>query len=246
MRRKRVSHGTSPANSSKRSWAAGSRSIHTSIPAGPSRSATSRAWPPAPNVQSTAVSPAAGAARSINSPASTGTCVRVMSRRIAKPLRHLPDLGVQSLLLALPALAPPDLQVVSHPDHHDLLLYPCMPEQRRGKGHPAGPVQLDLEGVALVEARELPVLRSHWVQSVERAFDDRLVGVGRPHRHTGLGVLGENHSAREGRPEPGRDAQPVLRVQRVLEVAPKRQSSWSPRSSRPEWRSGRSPATPVD
>src|SRR5918992_1381850 len=122
MRRKRVSQGTSRANSSKRSSAAGSRSMHTSVPAGPSRSAISRAWPPAPKVQSTAISPAAGAVRSISSAASTGTCVRVMSRRIAKAIGHLPDLGVEGLLLALPALPAPDLEVVAHPHDHDVLL----------------------------------------------------------------------------------------------------------------------------
>src|SRR5215211_7053410 len=118
--------------------------MQTSIPAGPRRSAMSRAWPPAPKVQSTAVSPAAGAVRSISSPARTGTCVRVMSRRIAKALRHLPDLRVQSLLLALPAVARPHLEVVPHPDHHRLLLHAGMHEKRRRKGHPARAVQVDL------------------------------------------------------------------------------------------------------
>ena len=36
--------------------------------------------------------PRRGSVRSISSPASTGTCVRVMSRRMAKALRHLLDL----------------------------------------------------------------------------------------------------------------------------------------------------------
>src|SRR5919109_2686565 len=164
MRRKRVSHGASPANSSKRSSAAGSRSMHTSVPAGPSRSAISRAWPPAPKVQSTAISPAPGAVRSISSPASTGTCVRLMSRRIAKPLRHLTDLGVQGLLLLPPALSPPDLEVVTHADDHHVLLDVRVAQERRRQGHSTGGVQLDLEGVPLVEARELAVLRAHRVQ----------------------------------------------------------------------------------
>src|ERR671922_722415 len=145
MRRKRVSHGTSPANSSKRSWAAGSRSMHTSVPAGPSRSAIRRAWPPAPKVQSTAVSPAVGAVRAISSPAGTGTCVGLMSRRIAKALGHLPDLRIKCLLLALPAVSPPHLEVVAHSHDHDLLRYPDVPQKRRRQGYPPGCVQIHLE-----------------------------------------------------------------------------------------------------
>src|SRR5215213_6015455 len=201
MRRKRASQGASRASSSKRSSAAGSRSMQMSVPAGPSRSASRRAWPPAPKVQSTTVSPGAGAVRSISSPASTGTCVRVMSRRMAKALRHLPDLRVERLLLALPALAAPDLEVVAHPHHDDLLLDPRVGHQRRGQGDPAGAVELDLERVALVEARELAVLRAHRVQPRERALDDRLVAAGRPDGHAGLRVLGENHPSCEGSTE---------------------------------------------
>src|ERR671910_2619830 len=151
MRRKRVSQATSRASSSKCSSAAGSRSMHMSVPVGPRRSATSRAWPPAPKVQSTAVSPGAGRVRSISSPASTGTCVRVMSRRIAKTLRHLPDLGIERVLLLLPALPAPDLEVVPNADHHDLLLDVRMREQRRRKRHATARVQVDLERVALIE-----------------------------------------------------------------------------------------------
>src|ERR671915_1708934 len=141
MRRKRVSQATAAASSSKWRCAAGSRSMQTSVPPGPSRSATRRAWPPAPKVQSTAVSPGAGAVRSISSPARTGMCTLLMSRRIAKGLGHLPDLGVERLLLARPAPLVPDLEVVAHPDHHDLLLYTRVREQRRGQGHPAARVE---------------------------------------------------------------------------------------------------------
>src|SRR5918998_2896797 len=136
MRRKRVSQATSAASSPKWRCAAGSRSMQTSVPPGPSRSATRRAWPPAPNVQSIAVSPGWGAVRSINSPARTGTCTRLMSRRIAKALRHLPDLGVERLLLGLPALPAPDLEVVPHADHHDLFFDPRVRDERRRQRDP--------------------------------------------------------------------------------------------------------------
>src|SRR3954451_24686066 len=252
MPRKRVAQGASLASSSKRSSAAGSRSMHTSVPSGPSRSATRRACPPAPKVQSTAVSPAAGCVRSISSPARTGTWMRVMSRRIAKALRHLPDLGVEALLLAQPLLAAPDLEVVAHAHPHALLADPGVAHQRGWKGHASGGVELHLEGVALVEARELAVLGAHRVQAAERALDDRLVAVGGPHRHAGLRVLGENHSGGERGPELGGNAEPVLRVQRMFEVTPKCQvalrcASCGGGGKRfgPKWRSGRSPATPV-
>src|SRR5918992_4981294 len=167
MRRKRVWQGASRASSSKRSSAVGSRSMHTSVPVGPSRSATRRAWPPAPKVQSTAISPAAGAVRSISSPASTGTCTRLMSRRIAKALRHLPDLGVEGLLLLLPALARPDLEVVPHADHHDVPLDARVREERRRQRHAPARVEVDLEGLALEEARRLAVLRRQRVQAAQ-------------------------------------------------------------------------------
>src|SRR5688572_33003003 len=111
--------------------------MQTSVPVGPRRSAIRRAWPPAPKVQSTAVSPGAGAVRSISSPASTGTWTRLMSRRMAKALRHLPDLGVECLLLLLPAPPRPDLEVVPHADHHDLLLDAGVREQCRWHRHAA-------------------------------------------------------------------------------------------------------------
>src|SRR3954454_12601029 len=158
MPRNRMAHGASLASSSKRSSAAGSRSMQTRVPSEPSRSATRRAWPPAPKVQSTAISPAAGCVMSISSPARTGTCVRVMSRRIAKALRHLPDLRVESLLLAQPALLAPDLQVVAHTHHHDLLVDPRVAHEGGRQRDPARGVEVELPRVALEVARELAVL----------------------------------------------------------------------------------------
>src|ERR671921_1461420 len=226
MRRKRVSHATSLASSSKCSSASGSRSMHTSVPEGPIRSAIRRAWPPAPKVQSTTVSPGAGAVSSMSSPASTGTCARVMSRRIAKALRHLPDLRVEGALLLLPALLRPDLEVVAHTDHHDLLLDAGVLEERWRQRHAPARVELDVEGVALEEAREPAIVRPHRVERAERALDDRLVRLGGPDRDAGFEVLRENGATGERRAEPGRNAEPVLRIQRVLEVASKRQRSY--------------------
>src|SRR5215208_5483780 len=175
MRRKRVSQATSRASSSKCSSASGSRSMQTSVPAGPMRSAIRRAWPPAPKVQSTTVSPAAGAVSSMSSPARTGTCARVMSRRIAKALRHLPDLRVEGVLLLLPAILRPHLEVIPHPDHHDLLLDARVREERRRQRHAAAGVELDVEGAALEVTREPAVVLAHGIQRAEGPVDDRLV-----------------------------------------------------------------------
>src|SRR5256885_14332568 len=129
MRRKRVSHSTSRAKLSNRSAAAGSRSTHTSVPPGPMRPATRRAWPPSPKVQSIAVSPGRGSRSSISSPASTGTCVRVMSRRMAKALSDPGYLLVERIPLLEPAAAVPDLEVVEVADDHDLALDPGVLDQ---------------------------------------------------------------------------------------------------------------------
>src|SRR3954463_5747544 len=157
-RMKRVSHATSRAKPSKRSSAAGSRSMQMRVPPGPIRSAPSRAWPPSPNVQSIAVSPGRGSSRSINSPARTGTCVRVMSRRMAKALRDLDDLAIQFLLVGLPAGAIPDLDVVEIAHHDDLLLDPRVLEQLLAEGHTARRVELHVPRVPREVAREAAAL----------------------------------------------------------------------------------------
>src|SRR4051794_9464637 len=112
--------------------------MQISMPLGPMRSATRRAWPPAPNVQSTAISPGCGSRMSISSPASTGTCVRVMSRRMAKALRDLVHLRVEFGHLGFVAGTVPDLQVVDGADNHDVLADVRVCDQRRVQSHAAG------------------------------------------------------------------------------------------------------------
>src|SRR5205814_7428446 len=158
MRMKRVAHTASRANSSKRSSAAGSRSTHTSVPVGPIRSATSRAWPPSPKVQSTTVSPGCGSSRSISSPARTGTCVRVMSRRMAKALSDLDDFVAQFPLVGDPLVPIPDLEVIEVPHDHDLLVNRGVVQKLLIQRHAAGRVELAVEGAAREESCELPAL----------------------------------------------------------------------------------------
>src|SRR3954447_7575040 len=101
-----------------------------------------------------AVSPGCGSSRSINSPARTGTCARVMSRRMAKALRDLDDLAIQLLLVGLPAGAIPHLDVVQVAHHHDLLLDPGVAEQLRAEGPAPRRVELHVPRVPREVARE--------------------------------------------------------------------------------------------
>src|SRR4051812_42481993 len=252
MRMKRVSHGTSRAKASKRSSAAGSRSMQISVPAGPMRSATSRAWPPSPKVQSMAVSPGRGSSRSISSPARTGTWVRVMSRRMAKALRDLDDLAIQFLLVRVPAGAVPDLDVVQVAHHHDLLLDPRVLEQLLPERHATGRVELHVPGVPREVAREAAALLGDRIEVAEEAVGEGLEGLRRPDRHAGLERLRENHSVGERGAELGGHVQPLLCVERVVELPAEGQCVLrlpypfrSEVSCGPRWRSGRSPATPV-
>src|SRR3954470_4619581 len=197
MRMKRVSHATSREKLSKRSSAAGSRSMQMSVPLGPIRSATSRACPPSPKVQSMAVAPGRGSSRSISSPARTGTCVRVMSRRMAKALRDLDDLAIQVLLVRLPAAAIPHLDVVEVADHDDLFLDPRVLEQRLAERDAAGRVEVDIPRVAREVAREAAALLADRVEVAEEALRPLLECRRRPDRDAGLERLRENNSIGE-------------------------------------------------
>src|SRR3954462_6874974 len=111
-----------------------------------------------------AVSPGRGSSRSISSPASTGTWVRVMSRRMAKALRDLDDLAIQLLLVRLPAGAIPDFDVVEVAHHHHVLLDPRGVEQRLAEGHAAGRVEVDVPRVPREVAREAAALLADRVE----------------------------------------------------------------------------------
>ena len=78
----------------------------------------------------------------------------------------------------------------------------------------------------------------------------RSKSVGRPDRDAALDALGEDHALRQRSPELGRDREPVLRVERVVEGAAEGQVRrcgvpCREREVGPRWRSGRSPSTPV-
>src|SRR3954449_4431763 len=170
-----------------------------------------------------AVSPGRGSSRSISSPASTGTWVRVMSRRMAKALRDLDDLAIQLLLVRVPAPAIPDLDVVEVADHDDLLLDPGVLHQRLAEGHAAGRVELHVPRVPREVAREAAALLRDRIEVAEEALGPLLEGLWCPERHAGLERLRENHSIAEGGPELGGHVQPLICVERVVELPAERQ-----------------------
>src|SRR4051794_34758700 len=166
----RSRHGASSAMAAKRSSAAGSRSTAISSPSGPRRSATRRAWPPPPKVQSTATSPGCGSRRSISSPASTGTWAEVMSTRMAKAGGELfdVDLGV----LGGPGVAVPDLQRGADAGDHDVLLQARVLHEARRHHHAPRGVDLGGERVGGEVALDPPTLGGELVHARERMLDE--------------------------------------------------------------------------
>src|SRR3954468_20606635 len=168
---KRLSHGRSAASSAKCSSATGSRSMAISVPLGPIRSATSWAWPPAPNVQSIAVSPACGSVGSMRSPARTGTCDAVISRSMPEALDDLVDLTGQRGVVVRPRGAVPHLQVVPHSGHDDLLAELGVRVQRLRHRDAPGAVELGLVRVGEEVLAQLAGLRGQRVLALQRDLE---------------------------------------------------------------------------
>src|SRR3954468_13925263 len=254
-RMKRVRHGASSASAAKRSSAAGSRSTAISVPSGPRRPATSRAWPPPPKVQSTATSPGCGSITSISSPARTGTWVAVMSSRMAKAGSDVGKVMRKRLVVVGPCGAVPDLEAVARACHDDLLAQPPVVEQEARHHHPPRRVELRVERVRGEEATQLARRFRQRIHPGERRLHVTVVGGRRPHLHAALDPLREHHTIRQRRPELRRDRQPVLGVESVVEgaaeghrssrlprVAPEPNSRCPPREPEPPDR-GRRPTS---
>src|SRR2546423_14449040 len=210
MRRKRVEPRPSRGKPSNRPRAGGSRSMQPSGPADPIRPATSRAWPPSPNVQSIAVSPGCGSRRSISSPARTGTCVRVMSRRMVKALGDPLDLAHDPALRLGPAAAVPDLHVVLMADHDDLPVDPRVVEKRLVERHSPRGVELGVEGPAREEADDLARAGRYRVELPHHALREAREVVRPPDCDAGVEPPDKNQSFGEGGAELGGDIEPVL------------------------------------
>ena len=201
MRRKRVSQATSAASSSKRSSAAGSRSMQTSVPAGaePVGHQARVAARAEGAVHGGLAAARALSGRSARPPARVRAS-RVMSRRIAKALRHLLDVRVE-----LPAARAPS---GARPRPRGGPPRPPRPRPSRSpRARAAGRRSVTRPAASSSISKELPwkkraqlaVLGAHRVQAGEGALDDLLVGLGRPDGHAGLRVLGENDVRRRTR-----------------------------------------------
>src|SRR4051812_26035498 len=227
---KRNRHGTSSASAAKRSSAARSRSTAMSSPSGPSRPATRRAWPPPPNVQSTATSPGCGSRSSISSPARTGTWVAVMSSRMAKAGGDVGKLIRKRLVVVRPGGAAPDLEAVARARDDDVLLQLAVVEQEGRKAHPPGRVELGVQRVGGEEPVQLARGLRERVHPRERRLHVGVVGLRRPHLHAPLDPLREDDALAQRSPELGRNREPVLCVEGVVEGAAKgHRSSRAPR-----------------
>src|SRR4051794_11306767 len=208
---KRAAQGTSLEKDVKRSSASGSRSMQTSSPEAPIRSATRRAWPPAPKVQSIAVWPGDGSSTSISSPASTGTWLAVMSRssvtgsRPGKASRQLRHRFLEARLLLVPAGAVPYLDRVEVPDQHHLARELRPLDQRLRQHDPAGRVELRVERAGGVVAAKAAVGLVPGIAQAPHLLREALPPVRGPDRHAGLLLLRENDSIRELSPELCRD-----------------------------------------
>src|SRR3954465_12746113 len=230
---KRRRHGASSASAAKRSSAAGSRSTAISSPSRPSRPPTSRACPPPPNVQSTATSPGCGSRSSISSPARTGTWVAVMSSRMAKAAGDVGKLIGEGVVVGGPGGATPDLEAVARAGDDDLLRQLPVLEQEARHADAAGRGELGVQGVGGEEAVELARLLRERVQALKRRVDVGVVGLRRPDLHAPLDPLREDDALAQRSPELGRDREPVLCVEGVVEGAAKgHRSSRAPRGEK--------------
>src|SRR3954466_16079319 len=227
---KRNRHGTSSASAAKRSSAAGSRSTAMSSPSGPSRPATRRAWPPPPNVQSTATSPGCGSRSSISSPARTGTWVAVMSSRMAKAGGDVGKLIRKRLVVVRPGGAAPDLEAFARARDDDVLLQLAVVEEEGREPHPPGRVELGVQRVGGEEPVQLARGLGEGVHPGERRLHVGVVRLRRPHLDAPLDPLREDDALAQRSPELGRDREPVLCVEGVVEGAAKgHRSSRAPR-----------------
>src|SRR3712207_2332158 len=245
-RTKRVAHGTSAASSAKRSSATGSRSIATSVPVGPRRSATSFACPPAPNVQSTAVSPSRGSTVASSSAARTGTCIAVISASMAHPAADLADVGDELAALAVPLRAVPDLDAVARADDLHVLGEAGVLQEEGRDTDATGAVELGVLRRRGVEALELLALLGQRVEGLEDGAGELVVVLRLPQHDARLRALRHHDPLAERRAEAGRDGEAVLGIEGVVVGAAEGGHCVCLEGGcEPRWRSGRSPSTPV-
>src|SRR6478672_9938806 len=210
----RCSRALTPVSRRKRSKngaTVGSRSIAISLPSPRSLPASSVAWPPAPKVPSTTVSPGRGSSRLTTSPARTGT----WSNSVGKTLGNIFRAPFHLVQLPAPLRPVPDLQVVVDARDGDLPAEPRVLDERRRQHHPALPVELGLRG----PGEEVPLHHARVrVERVEAAdaIGETLPVCARIGEEAAVEPPRDDDAVLERSPEPGREREAVLVVERVL------------------------------
>src|SRR5262249_15552805 len=146
-------------------------------PAGPILSAISRAWPPPPNVQSTAISPGCGSITSINSPARTGMCVWVMSSSVAKTRCDIGDTGKDVLSILVVGLAVPDLDALARAGDDHFLVERRVAHEGWRDHQAVGGIELCIKRGVEEEALQFARPRRGRVQAIQRLCGERLVAI---------------------------------------------------------------------
>src|SRR6266446_1857380 len=201
----------------------GSRSIAISLPSPRSCEASRPAWPPAPKVQSTIVSPGRGASVASTSSARTGT----WSVSVGKTLGNIFCAPFDCLLLFAPGGAIPDLEVVVDACDSDFAADACDLEQG-GRDHHA-PLLVELR----VRARgEEPALHRSRL-TAERVERADAVGKPRPLRlrvdvETAVEAAADDDPFAKLLPELRRKREAVLVVERVFMFAEEHRSPRCP------------------
>src|SRR4051794_4707192 len=186
------------------------------VPAPSSCGSSIAACPPAPNVQSTTVSPGRRSSRSLTSRARTGTCGAPLLP--GETFGNILDL-LQVGFLALPCPVIPDLEAVAEARDDDLLVEPRMLDERRGQHDAPPPGDLRLGRPPAEEPAEPARLTTERVEPRELLLHE-LLPVGRVvDGDAAVPPLREDDAACEVRAEPGRKRDPVLRVKALAELA---------------------------
>src|SRR5579884_3330422 len=200
---------------SKNGATVGSRSTAISFPSRRSRCASRVAWPPAPKVPSTTVSPGRGSRFATTSSARTGT----WSVSVGKTLGNIFRAPFDLVQLCAPGGAIPDLEVVGHPGHRHLACDSRRLEQRGGHHHAALLVELEPSGAG----EEVPPQ----LASVGRQRVDRLDPLGepppfglRPRVEAAVEAAAHDDPILERPAELGREREAVFLIQRMLVLTP--------------------------
>src|SRR3954447_14298629 len=157
-----------------------------------------------------------------------------MSSRMAKAGGDVGKLIRKRLVVVRPGGAAPDLEAVARARDDDVLPQLAVLEQEGRKAHPPGRVELGVQRVGGEEPVQLARGLRERVHPRERRLHIRVVGLRRPDLHAPLDPLREDDALAQRSPELGRDRQPVLGVEGVVEGAAEGHlSSRAPRGE--EW-----------